>query len=194
MPESRSLVASETERPIVQSGKGRTRDIAAGFDGSASSGVSIIQAATVGTIRLSLPPDCGVFHLLDSEGYHVEKSHILAHDTKNRQPTCIYLCGKGGVHVFYGYVNVGMPPEHFRRFKKAVDDVLTNITDPEWDGHVTLHYGTTSLVLSGGEFVRFASTISEAAEALEVCEANEKNGQCGPEVLPDHIQDIVFQS
>lgn len=122
------------------------------------------------------------------------ESHILAQDNQNLQPMCIYRCGKGGIHVFYGYVNVGMPPEHFRRFKKAVDDVLTSITDTEWDGHVTLHYSTTSLVLSGREFVRFASTISEAVEALEVCQENEKNGQCGSEALPDYIHSFIFQS
>lgn len=193
MPESRSLVASETERPIVPSGKGRTRDNA-GVDGSTSSGVSIIQTATVGATRLSLPPECGVFHFLESEGYHVEKSHILAHDAGNRQPTCIYLCGKGGVHVFYGYVNVGMPPEHFRRFTQAVLDVLKRITEGDWDGYVTLHYGSTSLILAQEDFVPFAGTIREAAQALKVCEANQGNGQCGPEVLSDNVHDFISQS
>lgn len=124
----------------------------------------------------------------------MEKSHILAHDAGNRQPTCIYRCGKGGVHVFYGYVNVGMPPEHFRRFAQAVLDVLNRITEGDWDGYVTLHYGSTSLILTQEDFVPFAGTIREAAQALEVCEANQGNGQCGPEVVPDYVHDLIFQS
>lgn len=194
MPESRSLVSSEIEGPIVQTGRGRTRDIAAGFDGSETPGVLIVQTATVGATRLSLPPDCGVFRFFESEGYHVEKSHILAHDAGNRQPICVYRCDKGGVHVFYGYVNVGMPPEHFRRFTQAVLNVLKRITEGDWDGYVTLHYGSTSLILAQEDFVPFAGTIREAAQALEVCEANQVNGQCEPEVLPDNVHDFIFQS
>lgn len=124
----------------------------------------------------------------------MDESHILAKNIQTQQPMCVYRCDKGGVHVFYGYVNVGMPPGHFRRFTQAALNVLDRITEGEWDGHVILHYGSTSLILPQEEFVPFAGTIREAAQALEVCEANQENGQCGPEVLPDPINDLISQS
>ncbi len=123
----------------------------------------------------------------------MDKSHILAHSNENGQPTCVYRCGKGGVHVFYGYVNIGMPPEHFRRFTDAVIDVLNRITDGDWDGYVTLHYGTTSLILPQEEFIPFAVTIRVAAEALEVSEAGDKTRRRRPEALPDPFCDHIFQ-
>ena len=123
----------------------------------------------------------------------MDESHILANNNENGQPTCIYRCGKGGVHVFYGYVNIGMPPAHFRRFTEAVVDVLNRITGGDWDGYVTLHYGTTSLILPQEDFIPFAVTIREAAEALEVCEAGDKTRHCSHEALPDHFCDQLFQ-
>lgn len=127
------------------------------------------------------------------EGYPVDESRILANNNENGQPTCIYRCGKGGIHVFYGYVNIGMPPEHFRRFTEAVVGVLNRITDGDWDGYVTLHYGTTALILPQEEFIPFAVTIREAAKALEVPEAGDKTRPRRPEAVPDHFCDPVFQ-
>ena len=123
----------------------------------------------------------------------MDDSRILARNNENGQPMCVYRCGRGGVHVFYGYVNIGMPPKHFRRFTEAIADVLNRIAGGDWDSCVTLHYGTTSLILPQQEFIPFAGAVRAAAEALEVCEAGDKTRNCSPEAHQDPFCDHILQ-
>ncbi len=130
----------------------------------------------------------------------MSKFQILAHDNENLQPTCIYRCGKGGVHVFYGYVNIGMPHARFRLFTEAVVNALDRITAGVWSGYVTLHYGTTSLILPEREFVSFASTVREAATTLEDCgEVHEGSEEdevhcCSAEAPSDNIYQQSYRN
>ena len=73
----------------------------------------------------------------------------------------------GGIRVFYGCVNIGMPLEHFEAFQASVAEVARR---PRRCGdrgsHVKLRYGSTALVLSREDFLPFCDTLARAAEVL----------------------------
>lgn len=118
---------------------------------------------------------------------------ILAHNRQSDHSTCVYRCDAGGLHVFYSYVNIGMPSANFRQFSQNVTETLERIQAGEWDTPcVNLHYWTTTVVIPVEEFVPFAFTIQQATRVLELEESSYVEPEDGSHDLPEAIPPDIY--
>jgi hypothetical protein len=82
--------------------------------------------------------------------------------------TAVYRCQKGGIHLVYQNLNIGMTPVEFYRLNLCAQEARGKIERGEWiSSCVLLSYKTTSLVLTAEDFVALARTMAQAGQTVE---------------------------
>lgn len=82
--------------------------------------------------------------------------------------TAVYRCQKGGIHLVYRNLNIGMTPVEFYRLNQCAQEARGKIERGEWGpACVLLNYKTTSLVLTTEDFVALAQTMAQAGQTVE---------------------------
>ena len=101
----------------------------------------------------------------------MDNSQILANNTEGTHPICVYRYKEDHICLFYGYVNICMCMNCFAKLCQSIFAIHSQVEQGTIEAsHITVNYGSTTLVLPTDEFCLMSDSLASAQERLEFIE------------------------
>ena len=105
------------------------------------------------------------------EEHTMDNSQILANNTEGTHPICVYRYKEDHICLFYGYVNICMCMTCFAKLCQSIFAIHSQVEQGTIEAsHITVNYGSTTLVLPADDFCLMSDSLASAQERLEFIE------------------------